>query len=550
MASLLISIKNWFQYQRVGGNKNLAQISSPAAVDHSSNVDCESLEFDRALTTRSLAVTGLLVSWVIGILCVVFGSGHVLRPTLSMASKNWNETGFSEDMHFHNWPQLNISSTAGELLPLLINTIVTLLMEAMGLIHSTTLRWALHDRLTFHSNLRIFTTSDQHGCLGKASNTLHAVFLIMAYAGASLMLATPPAENFCKTVVGLGDEQLNGCGDIVVLATPSLCCLGVGLLGQAALTTWQFFAIPIPTWSSNPLDTAWASVSGGSRVRVPGRCMMSVYDAELPTEPRQPQSRQRSLWKSHREARFVMSYIWLVTWIFLLIFIIIQVVLVEKDRLFSSPDSVGCNGCNAYLGSNWNLLRDSGNTSMSAAIIAEYYPDLYGGLWILFAILQGTLTLVLHCAELVISASRDEDTWRQCYTQHVGKNARPNALIRAATSWTAVLLFLFKVVLHWLFGNAISYAYNWGIFIRPPPLLYLTIGSFLLSSFVSFICFRRPRGEQPSTFGHVQTLVNLVDVWHLQLFWGDKGVPGSDGVRHAGTASKPLERVIMNEFYA
>ncbi|KAJ5261806.1 hypothetical protein N7505_008673 [Penicillium chrysogenum] len=544
--------RKWFQYHRVSGDRNLIQLSSAA---ESGSVDVAADEsFDRAPTTRMLAIAGLTASWIFGIICVVFGSGNILKPTISVASKNTTQ-------RYHNWPQLNISSVAGELLPLLVNTIVTLLVEGMGLIHSTTLRWTLCDRLAFNSNLRIFTASDKHACLGKVSNFLHAVFLIMTYAGASLMIATSPTESFCNNVSGVGQDKEQGCGDMVVLSTPSLSCLGVGFLGQAALTTWQFFDISVPTWSTNPLDTAWASISTGSRTRVAGRCMMSVHDAEIPTAPRQTQPQQQSIWKSHSEARWVMSYNWLVTWILLLIFIIVQVVLVERDKYFKGSDE-RCNGCNVYLGTNWNLLRDSGSAPMSAAIIVEYSPRIYAGLWIVFAILQGILTLALHCADLIIAVSRDEDTWRKCYAQTIRgdlrpnaqtirRNLRPNALIRAATSWLAVMVFLLKVVLHWLFGNAISYAYNWGIFLRPPPLLYLSIGSFLLSAFVTYVCFRRPGGEQPATFGHIQTLVNLIDVWHLDLFWGDKGAArdGPEGVRHAGTASRPLEEVIQGQLY-
>lgn len=83
-----------------------------------------------------LAIAGLVASWIFGIICVAFGSGKILKPTISVASKNHGE---NRGVSYHNWPQLNISSVAGELLPLLVNEIVTLLVEGMGLIHSRTL---------------------------------------------------------------------------------------------------------------------------------------------------------------------------------------------------------------------------------------------------------------------------------------------------------------------------------------------------------------------------------------------------------------------------
>jgi hypothetical protein len=218
--------------------------------------------------------------------------------------------------------------------------------------------------------------------------------------------------------------------------------------------------------------------------------------------------------------------------------------------LKSNHPTEPCNGCNAYLGSNWNLLPDHGEAPQSAAIIVEFRSSFYAGMFALVCAFQGFLTLALHCVELITTMNRDEKTWRQCYSTHYYK-PRPNALLRAASSWIAVTLFSLKVVLHWLFGKGMSYAYNWGIFLRPPQLLYLSIGATVLAAFATFLSFQQPNGEQPATFGHVQTSIDLVDEWHLLLFWGDKGVrEEGDEVRHAGTASHPLIMIMKDELYA
>jgi len=360
------------------------------------------------------------------------------------------------------------------------------------------------------------------------------------------MFAISPSETFCDHFSNsIGDGVYVGCENFVALATPAVCCLGVGLIGQASLATWQLWSVMVPTWSTNPLDTAWASVALGARTRISGRCMMSVHDAAVQSSPKQPKDRQDSIWTSHKEARRIMYYIWSLTALSYVWFGATQGILVAKNKDLGVP----CNDCNAYLGSNWNLIPDYGSAPTSAAVISEFSSSFYAGMFTLVCLFQGFLTLAIHCAELITTLSRDEMTWRQCYTTQP-YIPRPNCLFRGATSWIAITLFLLKAVLHWLFGRAMTYEYNWGIFLRPPQLLYLSFGATILAGFTTFLSFQRLNGEQPVTFGHVQSLVDLVDEWHVLLFWGDKGV-GQQGeeFRHAGTASFPLGAIVKNALY-
>jgi hypothetical protein len=78
-----------------------------------------------------------------------------------------------------------------------------------------------------------------------------------------------------------------------------------------------------------------------------------------------------------------------------------------------------------------------------------------------------------------------------------------------------------------------------------PQILYLTGALALLALFATRIALARPKGPQPATYGHLQTLVDLVDEWPFfdgKLYWGHKGV-GRDGIGHAGTASIGLKAV-------
>jgi hypothetical protein len=64
----------------------------------------------------------------------------------------------------------------------------------------------------------------------------------------------------------------------------------------------------------------------------------------------------------------------------------------------------------------------------------------------------------------------------------------------------------------------------------------------------------KPKGPQPATYGHIQTLADVVDDWTLnengRFWWGDKGC--IEGVRHAGMSSRrnDLGAIQMSALYA
>lgn len=48
------------------------------------------------------------------------------------------------------------------------------------------------------------------------------------------------------------------------------------------------------------------------------------------------------------------------------------------------------------------------------------------------------------------------------------------------------------------------------------------------------IMLYRHRGVQPAAFGHIQTLVDAIDVWAPKMYWGYKASNKSAG--HAGAS--------------
>lgn len=335
-----------------------------------------------------------------------------------------------------------------------------------------------------------------------------------------------------------------------VFFTPgATTALGVGLLGLAAIATWQIRSVSVLTWSTSPIENTWASVSSGHRFRGEGRCLMSVHDAAQESRSEQPQTYQRHAWAASSEVRRILVYLWALVLLSLAFF----------GTIFGVTKAVAKNCpavsmCRAYIGNSWSLLPDTdGVTSiynLDTTRDANSGNSLTAGLaiTILFIMaVQSFLTVGLHCAELLVNMSRDEYTWRETSTK---KGYKPkNAVMNVLSSPKTMLLLALKPLIHWVYGLGVTFVGSNGTYIRPPQLLYLTLSLVLLATFATYLCFQKPKGPQPATFGHVQTLVDLIDVYGHPLYWGHKsGV--SDDVAHAGTATTPLPPIMKTEWYA
>jgi hypothetical protein len=176
--------------------------------------------------------------------------------------------------------------------------------------------------------------------------------------------------------------------------------------------------------------------------------------------------------------------------------------------------------------------------------------------------------------------SRDEDAWRAADAGNPqrrepskrGGRLSTNAFKAALTSWQNAVLFVSKALLHWLLGQSISpsleYMPNSAYGISDTgishyyqfDMIYMRIFAFsivatFLAIFTTYLALRRPKGPQPTAWGHFQTLADLIDDWNFDknggLWWGDKGM-NADGVRHAGTSGNRdvLGNILMDSQYA
>ena len=95
--------------------------------------------------------------------------------------------------------------------------------------------------------------------------------------------------------------------------------------------------------------------------------------------------------------------------------------------------------CNSFAGTSWSLLPDTGGPSSLVMINSVLGDSGYGtntGFFLAFILIlafQSVLTMGLHCAELLVNLSRDEDIWRETYTAQVYKTR--NGLLIMLRSW-------------------------------------------------------------------------------------------------------------------
>jgi hypothetical protein len=155
----------------------------------------------------------------------------------------------------------------------------------------------------------------------------------------------------------------------------------------------------------------------------------------------------------------------------------------------------------------------------------------------LIAVFQAGLTLALHCAELLVNLSRDEGIFRMAITPK-GTDPRYSSIIAAFSSWQTIILFAFKAAVHWLFGLSINNDFRLGVNMYPPQIFYFTAFALSVAIFATYVSLRRPSGPLPATFGHLQTMADLIDDWDDRMFWGHK----EDGnPNYAGTSKAWLK---------
>lgn len=391
-------------------------------------------------------MVGLAIGCVCGLICVIIGAIIVNEGDFGYTYTGTPESSLAASAD-------SLPHTFVELLPLLLNVLVTIMTECMGYIHTASLRWALwHEaRLQFNSNLRLFSSA--HHCKANhwASNIIWVVCLISCYTATSQILYTntqselDAANNFYPVYY----ETVNGV---------ALLALGLGLLGQAIIAIWSLLSTSnqILTWSSNPLNATLACLTDGKLQHCPGRCMVSVLqsssDSPILTTARRS---QQNAARSNPSVPYIVYFIWALTPLCLIWGTIIMVLTIK-----TVPREIRSWG---FGSSVHNVEVPIGHLFSNA--LTHFCAFLF------VAFLQTLITLGLHTAELLVNLYRDERLWRRAAvcikaadlsvdhqandyvvktTSSRGASIDSSSIKAALTSIPALILFALKPAVHYL----------------------------------------------------------------------------------------------------
>ncbi|KAK7454092.1 hypothetical protein VKT23_011603 [Stygiomarasmius scandens] len=380
-----------------------------------------------------------------------------------------------------------------------------------------------HTRLEFSSNPRFLVSSRESklGPTGLPANVIMAICLAVTYAAGQMVFLE----------LKYPDQQSGEIVHNTLLSHFALQVLGTVILIQAGLSAWALWSVDIKTWNQSPFATAYILLSDKEKKplkKVPGRCMHSLYYHLRETEPTKPE--KHSAWDSHKIFRDLTIWIWMLIgggfyWAALIFFMVQS----------GTPGS--------YRGSNWNPTSTPSNSTWSNGSPAfnlgwEGKAPIFGLLWglgILIGFQGGIVTTAMTCAQTLLDLECDNKMWMEIEDKEKGLDPDPHMFKQFKLSYNSYLIHIADPLFHWLFGLGVNVSADDGLQVRPVPIIYICVIGVIGASYITLLLKREPKNSIPATFGHLQTMVDLVDVWEEKMFWGDKSSAGQS-LRHAGTS--------------
>ena len=524
--------------------------------------------YDKGHMTEWLALSGLALVWILGIICIGIASSLFARQRLYTAAGQTAQLPAGSV----------VIGNQGNVYALLVTALVTICTESTGFVHDVSLRWDLfrEGRLHWTTNLRLLSTSRVTPATRTPSNLFYFFTLALAYTASSQIFVPTVFSAMYLATIDDGSQSI----ELGTSASgAALMVLGICLVMQAAIVTWIYLTSRrhIKTWSSNTLTILLACMSSDSAMssandrpkysslistatRVYRENEQTVGHRLGPPPPSYPCNKQASLFATRKVAsRRTLCVISLLP----ILILIWAAIVINAWKRTGSPISF-----NEFAGDQAKLNSILPNSQYYPAIqpfaIQEDpgpAPSLINAGTAIFVCLilvfcfQVYLTFALHCAEVLINSARDQRSWEKAAQK--GSKARGAPLsINVVASFLAnppnVLLLAAKLVAHWLFNQSLlpivlfSNAYdnaNWQCILTQislfgVPTLCLAAVATVLMVVSWYEACRSPRAAQPSTYGHLQTLTELVDEWGSgkRLYWGDKGVTSDGLLRRAGTS--------------
>jgi hypothetical protein len=408
----------------------------------SSHLDMDPFDvYQRDARSGLFGIGGVCASILFSILCLSLGvylalhrgriDDVVLPPSWRNSTLNADPAayaGFIATLH-------TTSSVRTEILSLSLNLVVTACTESIGFVHSIALKSALaaESRLYSNTNLRLLTAARGNPWTnpnGTLFNAIMAILLTLSYVSSTLVFIP-----FQSEVV---EDSLEEWWFTCIFAPPVLI-LGSVIMLQAIIAMAGLYHTRVLTWSSSPLDTAAALLHHGKLTRVHGRCMHNVVDSPLCHEPRPPSAQQPSAWEAHPSIKKIIVVLWCLVLGCAVWCCIVEIVWTKQYSKTLGPTV-----------NSWSIFPN-GNTKALAWI---YFVDPDHGypisawvvVFIVFTLIQGGMTLGLHCSEVIANVVRDEVIWRRAASE-TGTTPTTNPILAEFMNWPSVGLLIAKPVL-------------------------------------------------------------------------------------------------------
>jgi hypothetical protein len=401
--------------------------------------DTRTDSYDRSLTSRRYALVGVAFSSIFSCACIVAGivtlTNHGVMGVASVTNLGIIDS----------WNLLQQLSLQVEIVALILNLIVTLCTESIGIVHNISLRSALasESRLRFNTNLRLLTAvRGWYNPNGVLLNGISAVLLIISYSSASLVACadeqTAPQTPQTPQAYEAG----------IAFAGLPLLILGFALLFQVMIALSAMRAVKILTWSSSPFDLTAGLVHNTQLTPTPLRCMRCVSDLDMYGGPAKPSEIQPSAWHAHPSIRKVVIFLWVIVaacagWAALVMYI--------WDKFQHAYTGVLLGRGSALTLQTWSFFPN-----VQSSYIWYTSSGVIPFSWVNMAVIQGSLTLGLHCSELIADVIRDERQWRYA-TGKKGLTTVTNLVKTIFTHPICLVLFVAKAFLRESFPSAIFY---------------------------------------------------------------------------------------------
>lgn len=205
---------------------------------------------DPDLGTRNLCIAGLAFGWVFASLCLIAGSillsfDHFPIPSyvrMKIIMVNFFSHTIRPGKPYppsHRIQELYQGTAI--LVQLLLNLLVTVILDTTGYIHATTLKWALckEGRLQFNSNVQLFTSARAYGPNSWYMNSVSLLGLAISYGATSSAITDAVIVGQWNERTQEAEYKLSDTSDIIDVNGLAIFALGVGVFLQVSVSTYS-----------------------------------------------------------------------------------------------------------------------------------------------------------------------------------------------------------------------------------------------------------------------------------------------------------------------